>query len=226
MKILPWQQLTDMFTRDDMCTEMNKKFRNTIMCLTIDNKKHYCQYNGYKTHGGKVVHLFSDEEECQITVNHDTEVEVTIPNPRRGLYNTTTGLVLFQRLPFRQHKRGLYNETASIIKINDVMAGIGLAGKNRFYDHIFEVLDASCQKPLALDLAKDGCDKFGSVAINREFGLTLHPKKDQDFALLYEDCYVGEVIDKTILVKNPIFHQEVIDSYEEWAPNYSVRLAV
>lgn len=223
MKILPWQTLTHMFTEQTMADEMVKKFKGTVMQL-IGEQNLFATYQGYGTDtvAKELYHIFETKNGETIRIFHNTDTEVLIPNPRRGLYNTQKGVVLFYRLPFRQHKRGLYNETAYIGLVQNKI--FQHMNPNRFSQHIYDVLDKEQQVHVNLDEAKEKCNSNFIYALNRDFGLLLHPNKESGYALIYEDCYVGDVEDKTINVKNKLFYQETIDALPKIGPDYSVRL--
>lgn len=207
-----WQNLTHMMNDIDCATEMKKKFYGTIMGVktTSKSKPIYCKYMG---HNGEMKHHFYTRDEDKIILNPDTEVEVFIPNPRRGLYNTKGGVIAFTRLPYRQHKRGLYEETAHVSSVkNFIVSVMGGLHTNQFSAYIYDILDDELQEPCSL---REGIQKITehSWAINRDFCVTLSHINETGYSLFYHNAYIGQVDPNTDTIKidNDLFKQELFD---------------
>lgn len=218
---MPWQNLTDMFTEVKQAEEMVKKFRNTILEIQYQGVTTYGKYLGnFIGEDKSMMHKLCTKENHDIILSSTTEAEVYIPNPKRGLYNTPKGAVSFKRLPFRQHRRGLCQDTAEINPINIKLSTI--FQDNEFERFIYDVLNSANQRFLNYKAATEIANKVGSAAMNREFGICLHPNKEAGYILLYEDDIIGDIDDSTISIKNKTFTQEVLEAKLEWAPNHTI----
>lgn len=206
-----WQNLTHMMTDMDCAQEMKKKFHGTIMGIktTPKSKPVYCKYMGYN---GEMKHHFYTKDEEKIVLNQDTDVEVFIPDPRRGLYNTKHGVVSFCRLPYRQHKRGLYEETASVVQLKNFVMNGGLVNMNHFMAYIYDILDNELQEECSL-IEGIGRIKLNSWAINRDFCVTLSHLHETGFSLFYHNAYIGQINpdNQTIKIDSDLFKQELYD---------------
>lgn len=205
-----WQNLTHMATDGDCAAEMKKKFYGTIMGIQAkdSNKPVYAKYTGYNADWK---HHFYTEDDNKIILNQDTETEVFIPDPKRGLYNTYLGVGLFQRLPFRQHKRGLYNETAIVILLRRIL--LGQYTHNAFDETIYNVLDKDLQRPCSLGSACMHAVEHKSWAMDRSFCVSQSHLDEKGFSIFYEATYIGQVYPEstTIRIDNPLFEQELHD---------------
>jgi len=220
----PWQRLTDIFGLHQIAEEMSKKYKGTI--LGIDDpedptfKTVYGYYQGINNDGN--FHLLKDKQGNKIQLSIDTNFEVFIPDPQRGMYNTTKGAVLFYRKPFRQHKRGLGEGTAMIETLESTIIKNGL--NNWFETYIYDVLEGMKYRTIDLVDAFKHTDTYGSSAITRNFAMSLHTVKPTGYNLYYENRLIGDITEDTILLGDDLFYQEIIDSKDTWCPNHKVRI--
>lgn len=220
-----WQNLTDMFKIADVKDEMHKKYKNTILGITLDdNKTIFMIFIGYDDNG---YFCFKDLSGRETKLAEDTHFQVFIPNPEKGLYNSPNGLLFFQRKPLRQWKRGLNKENASIHNIEKALRNenmIGIGGSNYFDSYWPYVTSTQDNASTTLDVALTMCteESYNSYAINRTYGIVAHPQKPEGFILLHHTFHVGEVVGNEILVANKIFKQEILDTQAEWCHNYKV----
>jgi hypothetical protein len=211
-----WQNLTNMLQNDEVIEEMIKKYRNSVLGIKKPNDSvFYAQYNHYK--GGFFNFTMSNGD--QIQIHSDTDMELFIPNPEKGLYNTRVGAVFFCRNPLRQWKRGLTRENVNMMEVNHSVMG---RPYTNIFDHIWdEVLnwgDNTLSVPEALLLASEN----GSAAINKTYGVVAHPRYDDGFILMHNQFIIGEIDEKTILIRNPIFKQEILDTQTNWCPTHKI----
>ena len=97
-----WQDLTDMLGAGDIESEMSKKYKGTLLKIKHKEKTFHAYYLGYDGN-----FKFKDFNGVDINLSINTDIQVTIPAPQKGLYNTPSGVVHLQRSPYRQYKRGL-----------------------------------------------------------------------------------------------------------------------
>ena len=209
-----------MFGDDECIVEVGKKFKYTVLGITDSGKTHYAKYTGYSSTNER--HILEDRNGYKIQLGNNTQTQVFIPDPKRGVYNTPDGAVLFFRQPFRQHKRGLYSETAFILPFKQVFYQ-----RINFFDHnIFDVLENQNQKPLTFLEAADICNNVASAAIDRHFSMSLSHIDEKNYSLFYEFSYIGQVNVETkeIFIHVPTFKQELFDMLSERGiHNYRVR---
>lgn len=204
-----WQNLTHMATDIDCVQEMKKKFYDTIMGIRTENGKTvYCKYTGYNA---DYKHHFYTRDDNKIILNQNTDAEVFIPDPQRGLYNTEFGVGYFHRLPYRQHKRGLYSETAIVKLLSRNITSTFTS--NNFDETIFDILNESQQQPVSIREACKRATEKMSWAINRNFCVSLSHIENTGFSLFYDTAYIGQVNpeERTIRVDDTLFEQELHD---------------
>jgi len=126
-----WQNLTDMFKDDDdVSDEMIKKYKNTVLGIKIPTVTVFATFVGFADNG---MFLFKTKEQHTIKLSNDTEAEIFIPNPEKGLYNSPKGALFFQRHPKRQWKRGLNGENTQIFNVHiDFLPNTMIGGGNSF----------------------------------------------------------------------------------------------
>lgn len=220
-----WQKLTDMFKSADVKEEMSKKYRNTILGITLeDDKTVFMTFTGYNDN----FFCFSSKEGQQIKLSEETLFEVFIPNPEKGLYNSQYGVIFFKRKPIRQWKRGLNKDNAEIVNLERALRTedqLGIEGTNQFDSYWDSVTNQQQNEPVSLDVALTIITESTTThswAINRTYGVMAHPQKPEGFILLHHMFHVGEIVGNEILVANKIFKQEILDTQAEWCPNYKV----
>ena len=122
-----------MFTNEDIVNEMTKKYRETWLKLDYDGKSLLAFYryydNGY--------HYFRDETGGELRLAMDTDADISIFMPRRGLYNTKVGVVFFVRNPFRQYRRGISKDSASATRLYYILSGHEVYNELQY--HIWDI---------------------------------------------------------------------------------------
>jgi hypothetical protein len=214
-----WQDLTDMFDSEDYIEEMNKKYKGTYLRISADSLQILAKYNGWNgSH-----HVFIDEHGSPITLADDTKHTVKIWMPKRGLYNSAdSGILVFVRLPWRQYRRGISKESASISSLTTrIFGGSETNNLDRF---VYQLADIRLQKEVTLEEAIEKTKEAGSWAINRLWGVSLNVQGAQEdvYHLFYEDVLVADVVGHEIRVKEEAFFQEIIEDYSDWAFNFKV----
>jgi len=220
----PWQRLTDIKGEQNILDEMYKKYKGTILGISDPEdptfKPKYGYYNGTDT--DQQFHYLKDQTGDRMSLSVDTNYEVFIPDPPRGMYNTINGAVLFYRKPFRQHKRGLGDGTAMIERLHGTIAPA--IQRNWFESYIFDVLYDQQIRGRTIEKCFEMADEFGSAAVNREFAISLHTQKESGYQLYYENRLLGDITKDEILLGNGLFYQEIIDRQHTWCPNHKVRI--
>jgi len=220
----PWQRLTDIKGDANILDEMYKKYKGTILGISDPEDPTFTPKYAYYTgvSNDHDYHYLKDQTGNNISLSVDTNYEVFIPDPPRGMYNTTNGAVLFYRKPFRQHKRGLGEGTAAIERLHNLVT-IGQT-KNHFEAYIFDVLYDQQIRGRTLEKCFELANEFGSAAVNREFAISLHTQNTTGYQLYYENRLLGDITKDEILLGNSLFYQEIIDRQHTWCPNHKVRI--
>lgn len=206
-----WQTLTDLDTRPDQIEEMRKKFKGTYLLV---NKTTLCRYIGFDAG----FHLFEDTNGMTLKLAETTKYSVDIVYPKKGWYNTQKEAVYFLRNPARQYRYGANSENCFIFTFNNLLNG---ATHNRFNNFIVDVLST---RSYDTDVSQALSGKR-SAAIDRNWAVCRSPTDKSDrLALFYHDCYVGRLVEKekTILVQNHPFQQELLDS--DWTKQWKIEL--
>lgn len=212
-----WQKLTDLFD-NGVAQEMNKRYKDTILCIVANDKKYYANYRGVDETG---FHIFYDKEKQKIQLAENTECDVLVPRLEAGCYNTPNGVVHVSPSPARQWKRGLTRGNTNLIQLVNTLSG--MLGANNFEGHIYDVLDEEKQQEVTMDGALGGARTYGSYALNRNFAVMIDPKTDTDSCYLFYQCYiVGKIDGYKISVLNDAFRQELLDNQRKLFPNYEV----
>lgn len=215
-----WKNLTDMFTNEDIVSEMTKKYRETWLKLEYNGKSLLAYYR-YFDQG---YHYFRDEQGGEIRLSMDTDADISIFMPRRGLYNTKVGVVFFVRNPFRQYRRGISKDSASATRLYYILSGHEVYNELQY--HIWDIAKRELQTPMTLDQGLQVLKEKADVALSREFAISLNHLTDDvnTFSLFYEDTYIGKIKDNKISIITPVFYQEVVDNSHIWGSNYNVEL--
>jgi len=223
----PWQRLTDIIGDHNIIDEMSKKYKNTVLGVTDPTAKMYKPsygwYVGISNDGA--YHKMRNKNGDSYQLSVDTEYEVFIPDPPRGMYNTSHGVAQFYRKPFRQHKRGLGEGTAQIQMLSSVI--IPEMGGNYLEQLVFDVLeeaDVNEKFSLSENRTWELIHNKGEIALDRTFVVALHAHKAEGYQLYYETHLIGEVTKDKILLGNPAFLQEVLDTRKTWCPNHTVEV--
>lgn len=220
----PWQRLTDIFGQHQIVEEMSKKYRGTVLGISDPEDQTFKTVYGYYygINDTNDFHILRDKEGNRMLLSVDTNFEVFIPDPPRGMYNTKNGAVLFYRKPFRQHKRGLGDGTAMIELLDNTIH----KDKTRswFDSYIYDVLEGTKYRTIPLTEAFKHTDECGSSAITRNFAMSLHTIKPIGYHLYYENRLIGDINEDTITLGDDLFYQEIIDSQHTWCPNHKVRI--
>jgi len=223
-----WQKLTNLTGSEDVKQEMSKKYRNTILKLVTSNKKtFYAKYSGVTRNG---LHLFHDLHDNEIKIAPDTDVDVRIWYPKRGLYNIEYNginrFVYFSRTANRQYRRGinqdnsrLYDPLHRLFEFQPDIFGIQqlkqIADNTREYRHLDEVL------PKLLDPDNNTV----GYAFNNRWGVSGPVTANKDMCHLWLHQYiVADIQDNNITFENPIFIQELLDEKgTNWFGGYHIK---
>lgn len=215
-----WQKLTDMVNNTDIVDEMIKKYKNTILGIRTPTNSIYAYYIGTNNDG---MFLFRDHNEQHLKIAKNTDMEIFIPNPEKGLYNTKYGAVMYQRNPKRQWKRGLNSENVQAFTIVQTITHRGRpsAQQNKF-DIVWNDILTNENDSILMSNAKEIADDLGSAAINRTYGIVLHPTEKFGYILMHHKYQIGIIENNKIRIMNKIFRQEVLDTQNQWCPTYEV----
>lgn len=202
-----WQNLTALFEEGEVNDEMRKKYQGSILGIrTPSNKTVYATYDRYR----EGFHVFRDREGGVLKLAPETECEVFIAFPEKGLYNTPTGMVYFRRLPYRQYRKGITEENSYL---SDVLIDVltGNRSGNAVMQRIKHVLE--CQYPPHIDAAIEMLTALPSVALDRSFGISLPYTEGETTPFVYFlNNVIGFIRGTDVVIKNPVFFQEAIDS--------------
>jgi len=221
-----WSKLTNLDNPDDVNQEMSKKYKNTILKLVHNKHTIYAKYTGQNKKG---YHTFMDLMGNTIQIAYDTEVDVRIWYPQRGLYNVTTQgarhFVYFARTAYRQYRLGINEENTSIYD----PALIWSAGMyrdcsldnlnqiaNKTYDmrHLDEVI---------VKILDPESDLIG-YALNQRWGISaaLTDKKNK-FPLWLYNKHVADIEGNQIKFYDKSFMQELLDEpNKDWMVGYDI----
>lgn len=199
-----WQNLTHLFDTNAVIEEMQKKYRDTLLQININGRPHYATYRGFDGD----YHVFEDHLKTPLKIHHETDIEVVIVFPKKGLYNTSRGMVMFTRKPHRQYRKGISEDSCTILPVLRTLFG---PSTNNLWTYIHEIMSSSY--PKTVREALDSLKNFGSVALNRQFGISLPVCNDTEkYPVYYYQNIVGYIKDNTIHIANSAFHQEFIDA--------------
>lgn len=222
-----WSQLTNLDNPEDIKSEMTKKYRNTILKIVNDKHVTYARYTGVDKAG---YHVFRDLYDNEIKLSKDTDVDIRIWYPRRGLYNIESNgikrFVYFARTANRQYRRGINEDNTNIIdpcfsnfSLDTGFYGIQIlcqiAENKHDYRHLDEILK----------LLKAEDNNILSYAINDRWGVSAPITNEADkYPVYLYRRHVANIIGDEIVFNNKIFIQELIDEKnKDWYGGYSVR---
>jgi len=213
-----WQKLTDLFEGNDVTQEMSKRYKDTLMCITVGSNNYYAYYRGLSDDG---FHTFRDQHDQRIMLSETTDYEVSVPRLESGAYNTKHGTVYVTSIPARQWKRGLSQANTHVRSLQQVLQN--MEGQNGFKDYIFDVVDNQLQRVCSLKDARILAEETGSHSCDRNFSVMLDPMTDTDTSYLFYNRYViGRVDGLVITVLNPVFIQEILDKQRNLFSEFEV----
>lgn len=196
--------------------EMDKRFLNAVLQVDFGDGLGpiLVRYTGLS---GAGFQFYRDWFGTKYSIGLDNNIAViSIPDFPCGYYSLDKGgrsyLYYFQRRPHRQWKRGLSPENSSLTRNPDIV-------QTKYA--VFNTIDTAyaalqSQDTFTLETACSRAQKLGESIINRDFAVTANPVADNDTLFLwYHGCIVGTILveDKKILVENPVFLQEVKDTF-------------
>jgi len=224
-----WQTLTDMKSLEDVNSEMQKKYRDTWLKISMgDEDPIFGMFQGNNNPDSYLLKTMDkglNWNTIEYHFDHHPLLSITVPKPEIGCYSTnkTKQLVVFNTLPHRQWKRGLCKGNSTIF---NVIGNYSNGAVNDFNGCIVDVLHNTKTYTLEEAITTLNTEKSYGVAINRNFGITLNFNSTNDsfLFLFYRQYLIGKVLrnKKRIILENELFLQEVIDSRHTWCPDYEV----
>lgn len=222
-----WSKLTNLDNFEDIIHEMTKKYRHTIMKIVSDKTVAYGKYAGYKDK----YHTFYDLYDNPIRLSDDTDAEVRIWYPKRGLYNVNfdgyTGVLYYTRTANRQYRRGMNDDNTTLI--DPMGAAYGhmrkqfslhylqqIAENKRDFRHLDEVIHAMSSSNTAIL----------SYAFNDRWAVSLPIDSEliDKYDLWLYRHKVGHIQNNTIYFTDATFKQELIDeNNKDWYAGYYVQ---
>lgn len=224
-----WSQLTNLNNTEEIQHEMTKKYQNTILKIIDANSVIYGKFTGVNCDG---YYVFLDLYGNAIQLTTNTNVNVRIWYPKRGLYNieqpSHNSFIYYARTANRQYRRGINEENTRIFNptiqayeeepipnFNQNLLG-QIAANSRKYRHLDEIIK---------DL-NDPNTKLLSYAINTRWGISL-PLETTDpntYDLWLYTSRVGHIKNNDINITETTFIQELLDEHNtDWYAGYAIR---
>lgn len=218
-----FQRLTDAVTPNDIIREMEKRYTNAYLMVSVNgDAPMLAKYLHYNT-GNGFCFLFPHSGLQYGIPSEYLDGDITEFNPKRGwyFYNNRTA-VYFKRNAYRQWRRGLSSENATLTSLSTKFHGNMFGLDTQFHLYITALMS---EPDYRIDEAVVICDKTGECPITTDFLLTAHISKDSGHLLWHHQDIVGEVdvLKKIILVQNGIFWQEVLDIQQRLFPYLIVK---
>ena len=220
-----WQALTNLTSEGEVNAEMVKKYRNTILKIKSGPDTIYANYRGQSKDG---YHLFSDLFDQTIKIAQNTDMDVSIWFPRKGLYNIAgepNRFVFFRRTATRQYRKGINEDTCKIY--DPVLKSI--SGNHSLYS-IHTLLEIAKKREVvrhldeACILVQDPNNITVGVAINYRWGVSASTTDDASICILWlYDKAVATIKNGKIVFINPTFIQELLDEEDKsWYTGYGI----
>jgi hypothetical protein len=229
MPINIWSQLTNLVDVGDIQQEMGKKYRNTILKIVDGKTTTYGKFTCFSKSG---YYMFQDLHGNSIQLAQNTDVDVRIWYPKRGLYNVETpaytGFIYYARTANRQYRRGINEENTHISNpairlFGDEFTGAfeistlaQIATNSRRFRHLDEVT-------MNLD---DPNSKLLSYAVNDRWGISLPIETNEPgvYDLWMYRSKVGQIKNNSIYLHETTFVQELLDEHnKDWYAGYVLR---
>lgn len=226
MPITIWQALTNLHNDGDVNAEMVKKYRNTILKIKSGQDTIYARYSGQSKDG---YHIFADLFDQTIKIAKNTDMDVSVWFPRKGLYNVISEpnrFVFFRRTATRQYRKGVSEDSCKVYDpvLKQISGTHSLYGMNVLLDiakkrEVVRHLDEACL------LVQDKVSNTVSVAINYRWGVSASTTQDDSICLLWlYDKAVATIKNGKITFVNPTFIQELLDEEDKsWYTGYGIQ---
>lgn len=202
---------------EESLEDFRKRYKDTIVFLEIDSKKHIARYDG----DNEVSLNFHSPIYGNILLEDSQAREaLSFYFPENGLYNVDKKAVYFSRTPARQWKRAPCQDNCFL---SDLLRSLGAREKP------FIISCESMQQvffPTYPKSLNDALEKLTySTALTKEFAVSLGHLPDPNvFLFFYENIPIGTIHkeSKEIHVEYKHLFQEVIDfctkREPEWTP--------
>ena len=202
---------------EETLEDFRKRYKDTIVFLEINNKKHIARYDG----DNEVLLNFHSPVYGNILLEDSQAREaLSFYFPENGLYNVDKTAVYFSRTPARQWKRAPCQDNCFLA---DILRSLGTREKfpSISCESMQQVFFPTYPKSL-----NDALEKLTySTALTKEFAVSLgHLPNPNVFLLFYENTPIGTIHkeSKEIHVEYKHLFQEVIDfctkREPEWTP--------
>lgn len=223
-----WSQLTNLDKTEEIQQEMTKKYRNTILKIVDGNSVVYGKFAGYGRGG---YYMFNDLHGNNIQLAPNTDVDVRIWYPKRGLYNVEypahDGFVYYARTANRQYRRGINEENTQIY--NPPIHGFSVENTHTFSLTTLAQIAANSRKYRHLDEMIKNLDdpntRLLSYAINDRWGISLplNTTVPNTYDIWLYNVKVGQIKNNTIKVNETAFLQELLDEHNtDWYAGYAI----
>lgn len=141
----------------------------------------------------------SSPEYGKILLNMGTAHTLRFKYPPVGVFQNGTDSYMFRRVPAKQYKHAIYSGNSSVAAVTDDM--VGRAGRNRDRENLkFDDVLAAFRGETytfedALKMLSSG--RYRSIALQRNWSLSLNPMGKDGYVLLYWETPVAIVGPKT-----------------------------
>ncbi len=210
-----WSLLTDLFNPDQINAELDKKYRDTYVKISIGNSSFYGRYRGFTDEG---FYKFKTTSNDDITLVADTDAVISYEQIKLGLYNTIDGAMVVHTLPHRQWKRGLCEKNTAIESLSsNVINGLRGNNFNIYFKDVFETPQLQEELTLAKALTiLDTSNTLYTLALNRKWAVLNNIETDDPsvYHLCYYTTIVAKIKNKQILVTNGAFTQEILEAQQ------------
>lgn len=221
----PWHALTHFEKDADVLPEMVKKYKNTILRIIYGEKTTYAYYRGYSQEGKHIFNASLGLGHPDITLAHDTDCFIDIPQFVKGYRQLGAHACYLQRKPFRQFRKGLCSDNT---QIQSLYTKLYYGTDNEFGKHIIEALAAPIPNTTITEGIKFLQQGARTYALTLDFAISHnHYEVDPDsFSLFFGFDFVGFVNTKTKTIKvvNEVFIQEIVDTQHELCPDYKLEV--
>lgn len=219
-----WETLTLESSKDAQVAEFVKKYKNCFVFLQKDStsEKVLLYFDKYSEKDRRF-HFSTLKSELVYKIKYDTTAIISASFPEQTLFTYDKTLYFFTRVPARQYSKAPNSDNCVFYNINKrltykrlvpELAEISLFEKA--YTPTFVRLET------AIPLLQEDKEASG-FALSTEFGITLSPYSDEVFLLWYQTIPIGEIRDKIIEIKVPVFKQEVLDFTNRNSYRYMVK---
>lgn len=148
------------------------------------------------------------------------EIENTFPDT--GAYNFEKTVLILQRMPKRQNRKGICTETISVTEVSSSAYKAGFLSTGVWAKHRWPGFTGANLNKLLSEHEYPAFKKaFGelkgmkrfAIALDKNFYLT-QGLQTQNPSLWYRESWIGSIIKPNrIQVTNPLFSQEIVDKF-------------